>query len=331
MDVRIRATGRYLPARRVTAADVDARLGLAPGTCLRISGVEERYYVDGERASDMGAAAVRDALRNAHLGLKDFDLLICGSGGQEQPIPVNSALILEKLGVSGIAAFDVGATCLGFIVGLHVAATFVAAGLHRRVVVVSSDITSVVLNDRQPEAYGLFGDGAAAAVVEATPPDPDRRRPSRILAAAFSTHTEGTHLTEIRGGGSALVALHYTAQRRDDFLFDMDGPRIFRLAVAFLPPALERLLAAAEVRFADIDFIVPHQASHSAMEIFRRRLKVDPARWACTVQKYGNTAASALPLALDDCLRAQKIRRGDRILLMGTAAGFSTGLMLLDY
>jgi len=330
-SVRILATGRYLPARQVTAAEIDLRLGLPPGTCLRISGVKERYHADGERVSDMGAAAVRDALSNAGLRLNDFDLLICGSGGPEQLIPVNSALILRTLGLSGVAAFDVGATCLGFIVGLHVAATFIAAGLHRRVVVVSSDVTSSILNDRKPEAYCLFGDGAAAAVVESTPSRSAGERPSRVLGADLCTYPEGSRFTEIRGGGSALPAAQYTEQRRDDFLFDMDGPKVFRLAVGMLPLALERLLSATGARLSEIDFIVPHQASHSAMELFRRRLEVDSARWISTVQKYGNTAASGMPLALDDSLRAGKIRRGDRLLFLGTGAGLSTGLMLIDF
>jgi 3-oxoacyl-[acyl-carrier-protein] synthase-3 len=328
--VRIESTGRYLPARSVSAAEIDVRLGLAPGGSLKLSGVATRRFVDGETASDMGAAAALDALASAGLTLADIDLLICSSGTPEQPIPCNAALVQKKLGdVSGMPCFDVNSTCMSFLVALDVAGALIATGRYKRILVVSSDVASCGMNEREPEAYALLGDAAAAAVLSAG--DDGRGSGSMILGATFATYSEGSDMTEIRGGGSAMPAYLYEGDRRDDYLFHMDGTRVFRMALKVFPPMVERLLADCGVTMADIDLVVPHQASQSALELMRRRLNVAPERWAVTLPKYGNTISSSIPLALDDCLREGRLKRGQRVLLLGTSAGFSAGAVLLDF
>lgn len=328
--VRILASGRYLPAREVTSAEIDSRLGLEPGTSARVSGVKTRYYADGEGASDMGAAAIRDALANAALGLEDLDLILCVSGTPEQPIPCNASLVQKKLGsgAAGIPSFDVGATCMGFIVGLDVAGSLLTSGRFRRAVIVAADIASLGLNAREPEAYALFGDAAAAVIVERSD---EATASSRVLGVRYETYAEGAGLTEIRGGGSALPAYRYTPERADDYLFHMEGPRVFREAARVFPRLFEQLLSDLGLGTADVDLVVPHQASDSALELMRRRLGFEASRWVRTVQKFGNTIASSIPLALDDSLREGRIRRGMRLAFAGTAAGFAASAAIVDF
>jgi 3-oxoacyl-[acyl-carrier-protein] synthase-3 len=331
-DVRIVSTGRYLPKREVTAGELDDRLGLAPGTALKLTGAQTRFYANGERASDRGAAAARDALANAGLTLADIDLILCASGVPEQPIPSNAALVQKKLGddAAGKPCFDVGATCMGFMVGLDVASSLITSGRFKRVLLVSADIASLGLNDRQTESAVLFGDAAAAAVLSASDPDEQPRR-SRILAIGYETYAEGSAFTEIRGGGSAMPAHRYTPERRDDFLFDMHGPKVFRIAARVLPPLFEKTLAAAGLSVDDLDWVIPHQASALAIEVMRRRLNLDTDRVVNTLHKYGNTIASSLPLAIDECVRDRRLQRGQRVALVATAAGFSVGVAVLEF
>jgi 3-oxoacyl-[acyl-carrier-protein] synthase-3 len=323
--LRIVSTGRYLPRRHVTGEEVDARLRLEPGASAKMSGVQGRYYVDGERASDMGAAAVADALQRAGLGPDDVDALISCGGTPEQPIPFNAALIQQRLGWAQRPSFDVGATCMSFVLGLDVAGSLLAAGRYRRIALVAADVASCGLNDEETEAAILFGDAAAAVILEAGD------GASRLLGAAFNTWPEGIAHTEIRGGGSALPATRYEDARRADYLFHMNGPRVFRLALSVVPPFVRGLLGELGLTVADLDLVIPHQASGTALELMRRRLDVDPARWVRTLHKYGNTIAASVPLAFDDCVREGRVKRGDRVLLLGTAAGFSAGVVVFEY
>jgi 3-oxoacyl-[acyl-carrier-protein] synthase III len=327
-EVRILGTGRYLPKKKVTATDLDSRLGLEPGTAFKMSGVETHYWVDGERMSDMAAAAARDALANAGLTLADIDLIILGNGLPEQLVPSNAALTQEKLGpeAAGIPCFDVGATCMSFLIGLDVAASFISCGRFGRVLLISSETGSVLRSDDQLDAMVLFGDAAAAAVI-----GPSDGTSSRILAVSYETYSEGAHTSELIGGGMALPAHQYTPENRAHYQFQMDGPRAYRLAAKVLPKLVTATLAAAGLTNDDIDLWIPHQASALGVELIRRRLGVALERVVITLGKYGNTVAASMPLALDEAIRDGRLQRGQKACFIVPAAGFSAGVLAIEY
>jgi 3-oxoacyl-[acyl-carrier-protein] synthase-3 len=328
--VRILATGRHLPPKQVTAAELDSRLGLEPGTALKLSGVETRRYADGESMSDMAAAAARDALARAELTLADIDLIVVGNGVPEQLIPSNAALTQQKLGpaAAGIPCFDVGATCMGFLVGLDLVASLISCGRFQRVLLISSETGSKLLNPKQTESAVLFGDAAAAAILG---PSDDASDGSRILAVGYETYAEGANTAVLRGGGSALPAHEYTPERRADYLFHMEGPKAYRMAAKILPRLIENTLASASLGFGDIDLWIPHQASALGLELMRRRLNVAPERVMVTLPKYGNTVASSMPLALDEAIREGRLQRGQKACFIVPAAGFSAGVLAIQY
>jgi 3-oxoacyl-[acyl-carrier-protein] synthase-3 len=329
LPIRILGTGRYLPKNCVTAEQVDQRMGFRPGTALRMSGVETRYYAaDGETASDMGALAARDALSNCGLKFADIDAIICTSGTPEQPIPSNGPLIQKKLGEgqSGTPAFDVGATCLSFLVGLDVASCMLSAGRYRRVLLVSAEACSQGLHPMEQEVASLIGDGAAAAIVERS-----SDTTSRFLGARMQTFGDASELTEIRGGGSLLPGYHYTPERHADFTFHMDGPQVYRMASRHMAGLLQTLLTSLETTLSDINLFIPHQASGLAMELMRRKLDVEPERVVNVIAKYGNMISASIPLALDEALRENRLKRGDRVMMLGTSAGFSCAAAVLDF
>ncbi len=326
LPVRIRSVGSFLPRRVVTAAELDAQLGLAAGTVLARSGVATRHFVTDETASQMGAAAAREALDRAGLTVRDVDAVVCASGTFEQPIPCTAALVLRELGGAGmgLAGFDVDATCLSFVVALDLVAALLAVGRYRRVLVVSTEIASCGLNWRELESATILGDAAAACVLE-------RSDDSALLAARIATYPEDAHLTEVRAGGTRLPGKRWTPETDADYHFHMDGPRVFRAAAERLPAFLDAVVADAGRTMDDVSLVVPHQASPLALRHVRRRLELPEARFFDMCGEVGNTIAASIPLALCRAIETGRIARGDTVLLAGTGAGLSLGAAVLVY
>ncbi|WP_072330880.1 MULTISPECIES: beta-ketoacyl-ACP synthase III [unclassified Paenibacillus] len=328
-EVKIVGTGKYLPRERVTAEEMDRRLGVPSGWVLKKSDVAVRYFAGDEKASEMGARAAEAALASAGLAFSDIDCLLCASGTMEQPIPCTAALIQQAMGQgdSGVPALDINTTCLSFVAALDMVSYMVAAGRYRRVLIVSAEIASKGLNWQQKESAALFGDGAAAAVIERTAAG----EPSCILHAAMETYGAGSGLSEIRGGGSGLPASLYAPEASADFSFDMNGSGIFRMASQLLPSFLDRLLAASGLRIGDFKLVIPHQGSAMAMRLLGRRLNISKEQMMYITPDHGNTIAASIPMGLHEAVKQGRLERGDRVLLLGTSAGLSLGGLAFVY
>ncbi|MCD1258471.1 beta-ketoacyl-ACP synthase III [Paenibacillus athensensis] len=329
-DVKIEGTGKYLPRKAVSAEEMDRRLGVAEGWVRKKTDVAVRYFADeSESAAYMGARAAEAALAAAGLGFADIDCLVCASGTMVQPIPCTASLIQEALGElhAGVPAFDLNATCLSFVAALDMLSCLIEAGRYRRVLLVSSEIASKGLNYKQKESAALFGDGACAVVLGRSGPGEQ----SRILHAQLETHSAGAHLSEIRGGGSRLHASDRSEANVDDYLFDMDGEAIYRMASRLLPAFVDRLLAGAGIRMRDLRLVVPHQGSAMAMRLLRRKLGIAEEQLMYIARDHGNTIAASIPMGLHEAVRQGRISRGDKVLLLGTSAGFSLGGVALAY
>jgi len=241
IPLRIEGTGKYLPPRIVTAAEVDRLAGQPKGWTAKHTGVAERRYVTDETAAFLGAAALNDALCEAQRGTVKGrpDLLISAGGTPQQPIPCTASFMAREMGWDGVSCFDINATCLGFIAALDVAASLLASGRHESIAIVCAEIASKGLNWAEPEAAALMGDGAAAVIVSRvteTLPEHSHESPA-LLASALETWPKGANLTEIRGGGTFLPATHHEpGVNTADFQFHMDGPGVFRLASERMEP-----------------------------------------------------------------------------------------------
>jgi 3-oxoacyl-[acyl-carrier-protein] synthase-3 len=325
--VRLLGTGAALPAECLTSAALDARLGFEAGTVEKRTGVRHRFVERGSAAA-LGAEAARAALAAAGLGLGDVDCLVAAYGTPDQALPCNAALLHRELGFRDrpVPAFDVGASCLSFLVALDTLSYLIDAGRFERVLVVSSDIASCGLDWERLGASGIFGDGAAATVL-----GPSACTESALLATAFETHSEGAHLCEVPAGGSR----HHPSRVAEPFgalsLFRMDGRALFRFAADRLPPFVDRLMEAAQIPLDEVSLVVPHQASRHALEYLRRRFGLPPERVVDIFAERGNQVAASLPSALDAAVRSGRLRRGDTALLLGTGAGVSFGGAVLCY
>ncbi|MGN6230296.1 MAG: 3-oxoacyl-[acyl-carrier-protein] synthase III C-terminal domain-containing protein [Trinickia sp.] len=327
--IRICGTGVAVPESVLTSEEIDRRFGLPAGTVSRQYGVRMRYCAVSETAASLAASACENALRQAGLQWQDIDCLVAASATMDQALPYNAALILSSLGTRArhVAAFDIGASCLSFLVGLDTISYLVEAGRYGNVVVVSADIATFSLDWSTLGESAIFGDGAAAAVVRKSAPE----EASCIVASHVETHAEGAPWCHIKAGGSRYHPRRAAAAFDPLTLFHMDGPRLFRAVSRELPRIVARLLEGAALTLDQIRLVVPHQGSRLALDHLARRLGIDPARTVDILADFGNQVGASLPSALHHAIAQDRLRRGDPFMLLGSGAGLTMGGMVMVY
>lgn len=323
LRLRILSTGKALPSRTVTSRELDATLGTRPGFVEGKSGILYRHQARHEDSqSGLAARALHDAFERAGLRHGDADLLIAACGVQEQALPNTSSRILQDAGfAAGTPGLDVNASCLSFMAAISTAAAYLNTGMYRRIAIVSADLASRGVNWAEPEASLIFGDGAAAAIVDAGD------GAAGILAQRFETYPVGKDLCEIRAGGTRRNPR--VGVEDDDFLFRMNGKGVFKLAAKEMPGFLERFYAPSGLSMKDVDVLVPHQASHLGMQHILKKMGVPEERVVNIYPTHGNQVGASLPTALHEAFQTGMARRGDNVLLLGTAAGLTIGGLLL--
>lgn len=327
--LKILATEKYIPSQKVTSAELDQKFGKPLGWVEKKSGLKQRYFCLDKTSSEMAALVAKKAVEKAGLKLQDIDCIVSACAIMEQAIPYTAALIQKQLELetSGISTLDINTTCLSFVTALDTISYLVAAKRYQKVLLISSEIASAGLNWDDLESCTIFGDGAAAAVLV---PCPDSET-SKILAGKIETYSKGSPFCEIRAGGTRYTPKSHPDTIHSDHLFRMDGKAIYKLAADFMPRFMERLLAEAHLTLADIDFVVPHQASKLAIHHMRQKLNIPKEKLMDVYAEYGNQVAASIPIALHDAITQQKIRRGDRVMLLGTSAGISIGGLIFEY
>lgn len=326
--VAVLGTGHYVPPHIVTSAALDAELGHPEGHIEAMSGVVARHVTGkDENAAQMAAKAAAQALVAAGLTIHDIDCLVAASATMDQGMPCNAALVHEALGLqgSGIPAFDINASCLGFLAALDTLRFAIAAGRYQKVLVVASDVASCGLNWQRLEESAIFGDGAAAAILAPASGE------SGILACHLHTYSEGVHYCEIPAGGSRYHPTRIDQPFAPLTKFKMDGKGVFRLSANLFESFLAKLLDDAECTLDDMDWIIPHQASQLGLHHMAKRLAIPDHKIVNIFAHYGNQVSASLPTALDVAVRTRGIARGSKLLLLGTGAGLSLGGAVLRY
>ena len=324
IPLRILSTGTAVPALEVTSEALDQRFGHNKGHIAARSGITTRRFVrSDDTQSGLAATALKSALGNAGIVAGSIDLLISACGVQEQALPSTACAVSARAGLrDGLPAFDINASCLGFVVALNVAGALLRTGAYKRIAVVSADLPSRGVDWSEPEASLIFGDGAAAAIVESGTGN------QGIRSFLYSTFPEGRHLCEIRAGGTDCTPARGAVEK--DYLFQMNGKQVLKLALRKLPEFLRDLLQQAGTDIESVDVVIPHQASHLGMAHVIRRLDLDPVRVVDIYSTHGNQVAASIPTALHSALSSGRLQSGKRAMLIGTAAGVSLGGMILD-
>ncbi len=319
---RITGTGSFLPPRRLTNDDLAAQLA-ADGIetsdqwIVERTGIRARHFAAPDvGSSDLAFEAATRALAAADCDAAAIDLIIVATSTPDMIFPSTACLVQQKLGVHGCAAFDVQAVCSGFVYALAVADSMIRTGTARKALVIGAEVFSRILDFKDRGTCVLFGDGAGAVVLEAS-------ETPGILASEL--HADGRHVGILCvpgtvSGGAVL----------GDPLLKMDGPAVFKLAVAVLDEVARSVLEKAGRTADDVDWLIPHQANVRILQSTAKRLKLPPEKLVVTVDRHGNTSAASIPLALDDSVRSGMIAKGDTVLLEGVGGGFTWGAVLLD-
>jgi len=313
---RIVGTGSYLPARVVTNAEFAARLDTSDQWIRERTGIVQRHIAEPSQASsDLALEASRAALSAASVKAEEIDLIIVATSTPDFIFPSTACLLQAKLGIRNCPAFDVQAVCSGFVYALATADNFIRAGTHRRALVVGSEVFSRILDWNDRGTCVLFGDGAGAVVLSAA------ERPG-LHASVLRADGSHADILSVPGNvcGGRITGSPY---------LQMQGSQVFKFAVKVLDEVARETVAAAGMSLSDVDWLIPHQANVRILEATARKLGLPLERLVVTVDHHGNTSAASVPLALDEFVRAGRIREGQRVLLQGVGGGFTWGATLV--
>lgn len=294
-----------------------------PKNTVELKG-QVRYRIsEGESQISLAVSACEKALKNANITINDIDCIVSASAVGIQPIPCTAALIHEKIAKgTSIPALDINTTCTSFITALDTMSYLVEAGRYERVLIVSCDVASKALNPKQKESFQLFSDGAAAFVIEKT------QKEIGVIDAIQKTWSEGAHSTEIRGGLSNFHPKNYSEMTKEEYMFDMNGKTVLSLSISKIPELMKNFLKNNGMKVSDIDMTVPHQAS-VAMPLVMQKLGIEKDKFLDEVKEFGNMVSASVPITLVHGLENGRIKSGNTILLIGTAAGLTTNMMLI--
>jgi 3-oxoacyl-[acyl-carrier-protein] synthase III len=321
---RILGTGRYVPHKVVTNAELEARLETTDGWIRQHTGIERRHVAaPDEMTSDMAAAASRAAIDASGLTVADLDMIILATTSGDTPMPATAVHVQQKLGADLIPAFDLAASFAGFLYAMAVADQFISVGTYKAILVVGADLLSRVVDPTDRATVPLFGDGAGAVVLG--PASGDGRG---ILASKI--HADGTmaHLLELPGGGSAEpMTAERIAEKRNTL--KMKGPELFNITVRHLTAYSMQALKAAGLTSAELDWVIPHQANRNIVDRISQRLGFARQKFIENLAEVGNTGAASIPLALDEAVRDGRVRPGQTALLCSLGAGLCWGASIV--
>jgi 3-oxoacyl-[acyl-carrier-protein] synthase III len=324
---KIASLATYVPPRVLTNADLERMVDTNDEWIVQRTGIRERHIVEpGVATSDLAKEATLLALKQAGLTPDDLDVIIVATTTPDTIFPSTACMLQDKIGARHAWGFDLGAACSGFTYALTTAAQLIATGAHEHILVVGADVMSSIIDYTDRTTCVLFGDGAGAAVL--SPADPSGG--GAILDFAHEIDGSGGPALCMPAGGSKLPASHETVDKGLHYVHQ-EGQTVFRFAVRKTEELCRRLLAKNGLQPSDIDLFVSHQANRRIIQSAAEKLGLDPARVVINIEKYGNTTAATIPLALADALADGRLKAGHLVMLTSVGAGFTAGTVLLRW
>jgi 3-oxoacyl-[acyl-carrier-protein] synthase-3 len=316
--------GIGVPDRVLTNKDLEQMVDTSDEWITSRTGIRERRIADPAQAtSDLALLAARKAMEDARVDASEIDLIIVATVTPDSMFPATACLVQAGIGAAQAAAFDLSAGCSGFIYALEIAARCVEAGAYRRVLVVGADTLSRITNWTDRSTCVLFGDGAGACVVGPV-------KQGGVLSMYLGADGTGGDKLHIPAGGSRLPLTAKAMQEGKQYIH-MAGNEVFKFAVRIMGDAAVEVIRRAGLQSEDIELFVPHQANIRIIDAAAKRLGLTPEKVFVNVQKYGNTSAASIPLALAEALEQDKIRPGDHVVLVGFGAGLTWGAAALQW
>ena len=322
---KITALGTYVPPRVMTNADFEKTLDTSDEWIRSRTGIRERHVVDkGMATSDLAAEAARAALAEHGVGANEIEAIVVATVTPDMLFPSTACLVQHKLGTKNAWGFDLSAACSAFVYALQTGAQFVSTGAHKKVLVIGADVMSSILDYSDRATCILFGDGAGAVILEASTDG------QGIIDFVHEIDGSGGCSLYMPAGGSLHPASHETVDGKMHFVHQ-DGQAVFKYAVRKMGEVCERLLERNGVKPTDIDCFIPHQANQRIINATADRLGLKPESVIINIDRYGNTTAGTIPLAMQTARDEGRLKKGDLVLLASVGAGFTVGATLLRW
>ena len=321
----ITGVGSYVPEKILTNADLEKIVETTDEWIITRTGIKERRIAAaGEFTSDMAAEAARRAMQMAGITAEQIDLIIVATVTPDMALPSTAALVQHKLGANRASAFDLNAACSGFIFALEVGQQFIMSQAHNTILVIGAEKLSSIVDWQDRNTCVLFGDGAGAAILQNRPDS------HGLLTAVMGTDGGKAELLYMPGGGSRCPATHESVDGRKHFL-RMEGKETFKHAVQAMVGAGNEVMRRCEIDITKIKCVIPHQANRRIIEAVGERLGATADQVFMNLEKYGNTSAASVAIALDEAARSGRLNRGDLILIVVFGAGLTWGAAVIEW
>jgi 3-oxoacyl-[acyl-carrier-protein] synthase-3 len=321
----VAGVGSYVPSRILTNADLEKMVETSDEWIFTRTGIRERRIAaEGEFTSDMATAASRKAMEMAGVTPEQIDLIIVATITPDMPFPNTACLVQRKLGAKRAAAFDVEAACSGFIYALEIGQQFITSRTYDTVLVIGAEKLSTIVDWTDRNTCVLFGDGAGAAVLQ------NRANSHGLLTAVMGADGENADLLYMPGGGSQCPATADSVAARQHFL-RMTGKETFKNAVQAMYGAAKQALKQCDLDISQIKCIIPHQANRRIIDAVGERLGAKPEQLYVNLDRYGNTSAASVAIALDEAVSSGRLQRGDLVLIVAFGAGLTWGAAVIEW
>jgi 3-oxoacyl-[acyl-carrier-protein] synthase III len=323
---KISALGTYVPPRLLTNADLERMVDTSNEWILARVGIRERHVVDkGVATSDLAVEAAKKVLAQRGLAPTDIEAIIVGTVTPDMFFPSTACLVQNKLGAQGAWGFDVSAACSAFIYSLQTAAQFIRSGAHKRVLVIGADVMSSIIDYTDRATCVIFGDGAGAVLLE--PAEDDS---VGLIDFIHEVDGSGGEFLFMPGGGSRNPSSKETIEKKMHYVHQ-DGQQVFKFAVRKQTELAQKLLERNGLKGSDIDVFIPHQANLRIISATAERLGLRPEAVIVNIDRYGNTTAGTIPLAMNTAVEEGKLKKGSLVMLASVGAGFTVGATLLRW
>jgi 3-oxoacyl-[acyl-carrier-protein] synthase-3 len=320
----ITGIGAFLPEYRMTNEEISQLVETSDEWIMQRIGIKERRILkeDGLATSDMGVAAIKQLLEKTGTKAEEIELLICCTMTPDNPLPATANIINFKAGLINAWSFDLTAACSGFVYGLTTGAKFIESGQYKKVIVLGADMMSSVTNYKDRATCPLFGDGAAAVLLEPTTEDVG------VIDHINRVDGAGAQFLQIKSGGSLKPASYETIDNDEHFIYQ-EGQTVFKTAVSNMADIATEMMQKHQISSTDLTWLVPHQANMRIIDAVGRRMGIDKEKVMVNIQNYGNTTAATIPLCLYDY--ENQLKKGDNVILVAFGAGFTWGTIYLKW
>jgi len=325
MKVKITGLATYVPPKLLRNSDLEKIVETNNEWILDRTGIEERHMVEkGVATSDLASEAIKKLLREKELTPDDIELVIIATVTPDMFFPSTACLVQHKIGAKKMWGFDLSAACCGFVYALSTGAQFIHSGTHRRVIVVGADVMTSIINYSDRTTCVLFGDGAGAVLLEPC------EEGEGIIDFMNEIDGSGGEFLNMPAGGSLNPASHETVEKKLHYVHQQ-GPQVFKYAVKKMGEYSQRILEKNQIPFDQVDVFIAHQANLRIINAAADRLGLSDDKVIRNIRKYGNTTAATIPLAMQDAIAENKLKKDGLLLLAAVGAGYTVGSMVLKW